>query len=61
MILNANNEMIHLYELCRYQFHPKPSLRTNPGTRLEGSKNPPPRDNPPLGTEEGVKSPTPVT
>ena len=32
--------------LCRYQFHPKPSLpRQIPGTRLEGSKNPPPRDN----------------
>ena len=34
-----------------------------PGTRLEGSKNPPPGtiivyENPPLGTEQGAKSPT---
>ena len=29
--------------LCRYQFHPEPSnLGQTPGTRLEGSKTPPP-------------------
>ena len=38
--------------LCRYQFHPKPSLRDKPPRRdLKGAK-------PHLGTEQGVKSPT---
>ena len=42
------------------------SITIPPGTRLEGSKNPPPGTiivykSPPLGTEKGVKSPTPGT
>ena len=47
------------------QNHPPPPGQT-PGTRLEGSKNPPPGTiivykNPSPGTKQGVKSPTPGT
>ena len=46
------------------QNHPPPGQ--TPGTRLEGSKNPPPGTiivykNPSPGTKQGVKSPTPGT
>ena len=45
---------------------PSPPPGTNLGTRLEGSKNLPPGTTivykiPPLGTKQGVKSPTPGT
>ena len=43
----------------------EPTTQT-PGTRLERSKNPPPgtiivHKTPPLGTKQGVRSPTPGT
>ena len=59
MIADCLNNYSNAVSISSKTIHP-------PGTRLEGSKNLPPgtiivHKNPPLGTEQEIKSPTPGT